>query len=96
MESEQIEGMRKAVAANRKALGLPPQEWISSTDGGAAIPAPHEAKGYPKEVTLRDYFAAKAMQAIISKPDCRNYESDSIPKNAYMLADAMLAERLTD
>ena len=45
-------------------------------------------------MTLRDYFAAKAMQAFLTSPDftddqwMRGYAID-----AYRMADAMLAER---
>lgn len=46
-------------------------------------------------MTLRDYFAAKAMQSFLSNP---NYYScvesyESCAKAAYCMADAMLAER---
>jgi hypothetical protein len=51
---------------------------------------------YPREIiggmTLRDYFAAKAMQAILS-----NYgfelENASLANSAYILADAMMKAR---
>ena len=43
-------------------------------------------------MTLRDYFAAKAMQAILSDP---NYSSpdDKLAKASYWIADAMLEAR---
>lgn len=44
--------------------------------------------GYAKDMTLRDYFAAKAMQALIHK----NY-FDVAAKEAYQMADAMLKAR---
>ena len=44
--------------------------------------------GYAKDMTLRDYFAAKAMQALIHK----NY-FDVAAKEAYKMADAMLKAR---
>ena len=40
---------------------------------------------------LRDYFAAKAMQGIMSKYGIS--EEDYTPKKAYDIADAMLTER---
>jgi hypothetical protein len=40
-------------------------------------------------MTLRDYFAAKAMQAFIEK---YSHESD-VSRNAYKFADAMLKAR---
>jgi len=40
-------------------------------------------------MTLRDYFAAKAMQAFIKK---YSHEGD-VSRNAYIVADAMLKAR---
>lgn len=40
-------------------------------------------------MTLRDYFAAKAMQALIQKLDTRN----QVATGAYAIADAMLEAR---
>ena len=49
----------------------------------------HNGWGEPeKGMTLRDYFAAKAMQALIHK----NY-FDVAAKEAYQMADAMLKAR---
>ena len=42
-------------------------------------------------MTLRDYFAAKAMQALISRKDFE-FE-DSAWENAYDMADAMMKAR---
>jgi hypothetical protein len=42
--------------------------------------------------TLRDYFAAKAMQAILSNPEYGD-EDDSLAGAAYYVADAMLKAR---
>jgi hypothetical protein len=64
--------------------------------GGPAFP------GYGKPgMTLRDYFAAKAMQGLISCPDWRESAgedvgmdaSDYTASAAYMMADAMLKAR---
>ena len=43
-------------------------------------------------LSLRDYFAAKAMQAMVSQRcyPCDDYET---PRAAYAMADAMLKER---
>lgn len=50
-------------------------------------------------MTLRDYFAAKAMQAELSGWHHPNadvmIEEDKIAKRAYLMADAMLAARAT-
>jgi hypothetical protein len=40
-------------------------------------------------MTLRDYFAAKAMQSMMQT----GYQSHEIPSGAYAWADAMLKER---
>jgi len=45
-------------------------------------------------MTLRDYFAAKAMQGIIQMPIGEpDYDEISVAHNAYKMADAMLKER---
>ena len=48
-------------------------------------------------MTLRDYFAAKAMQSILALGDAYDYEGGTpikqLPGIAYALADAMLLER---
>ena len=43
-------------------------------------------------MTLRDYFAAKAMQAVLSRED-RKGNSTDYAEIAYQMADAMLAAR---
>jgi len=43
-------------------------------------------------MTLRDYFAAKAMHAILSNPDYNN-EDSVLASAAYYVADAMLKAR---
>lgn len=69
-------------------------------DGGAAFGEFKQAGDCSIKtggVSVRDYFAAKAMQAIVGAGD--NYDFDGempivvIPEHAYALADAMLAER---
>ena len=40
-------------------------------------------------MTLRDYFAAKAMQTLVSK---HSHEGD-VSRNAYKIADAMMKAR---
>ena len=42
---------------------------------------------------LRDYFAAKVMQGILSSPYINTVKTSSIVKDAYELADAMMEER---
>jgi len=50
-----------------------------------------EGRENPKGMTLRDYFAAKAMQGFQQEWVYDN--SDEIASKAYALADAMLMER---
>lgn len=44
-------------------------------------------------MTLRDYFAAKAMQSMNSRPDYEDAPADAIALDAYALADAMMEAR---
>jgi hypothetical protein len=47
-----------------------------------------------KGMTLRDYFAAKAMQPINSQArDYAKAEANDMARKAYMIADAMLKAR---
>ena len=71
-------------------------------DGGPAFPCPVlHGNGAPTGMSLRDYFAAKAMAAVIMNPETQrelgNMGRDEgmvvISKVAYMQADAMLAAR---
>jgi hypothetical protein len=48
----------------------------------------------PKGMTLRDYFAAKAMQSILARADNRFTTTlDFVGGKAYQYADAMLKAR---
>lgn len=49
-----------------------------------------EEQEYSKDITLRDYFAAKAMQALVSK---HGNGEGRICMEAYKIADAMIDER---
>lgn len=42
---------------------------------------------------LRDYFAAKAMQSMLTAGDCDFHPITEIPLVAYKIADAMIAAR---
>ena len=48
---------------------------------------------YDSGMTLRDYFAAKAMQAQICKYGFHAHDLDDLSAQSYAAADAMLAER---
>ena len=54
--------------------------------------SPTEMQVHRWGMTLRDYFAAKAMQAILSNPEYGD-EDDSLAGAAYYVADAMLKAR---
>lgn len=52
------------------------------------------AQGYNDGMDLRDYFAARALQAIMSNPTNRDLASETlIAKTAYLYADAMMKTR---
>ena len=52
-----------------------------------------ECNDVGQSLTLRDYFAAAAMQGMMSDPAAGLFELKSIAKKAYEAADAMLAAR---
>jgi hypothetical protein len=57
--------------------------------GGPAFPTPaHNLQN--DGMTLRDYFAAKAMQGLIAN---NNIDAQQIAQAAYIVADAMLKAR---
>lgn len=60
-----------------------PASWMEKTGG------------YAKDMTLRDYFAAKAMQAMLSDdPDYhQKYKFIDLADFSYQCADAMLKAR---
>jgi hypothetical protein len=63
-------------------------------NGGPAFPQQDDASGSPG-MTLRDYFAAKAMQGFVSTyPNgCIENPMQDIAFDSYEMADAMLAAR---
>ena len=69
---------------------------MTKETGGPAYPSPRwEGWGSPQEgMTLRDYFAAKAMPAILEQMDvCNGKELTNSAWIAYQMADAMLEAR---
>jgi hypothetical protein len=60
--------------------------------GGPAFPVAIDDQVLDDGMTLRDYFAAKAMQALITRADKKGNESD-YANTAYLMADAMLKAR---
>ena len=73
---------------------------MTTNTGGPAFPAP-AGRLTPitdQGMTLRDYFAGKAMQALITGPDVMDdhYEEETneyVAKRSYFIADAMLKAR---
>jgi hypothetical protein len=49
--------------------------------------------GFDTGMTLRDYFAAKAMQSMNGRRDYLDAPASAIALDAYVLADAMLKAR---
>ena len=77
-----------------------------TNDGGPAFPRPaseYEPNGMRTDgkiaavpftgMTLRDYFAGKAMEGIIKSAMAFNAPKSSIAFDSYEIADAMLAAR---
>lgn len=48
---------------------------------------------WPNSMTLRDYFAAKAMQGDMASDDVSSDSFGFVAQRAYEVADAMLAAR---
>lgn len=64
-------------------------------DGGPAFPAMHfDLADHEHGMTLRDYFAAKALQGLLSRigHDKMNVH-DVLAQRTYAIADAMLEAR---
>lgn len=68
---------------------------MNPIDGGPAFPVGSGDMRDPIGMTLRDYFAAKAMQGLLAQSLGTALESDPIlgAQYAYRVADAMLAVR---
>ena len=68
---------------------------MSNNTGGPAFPAHHFdlAEG-EHGMTLRDYFAAKAMHALLVSLEAgEEHQAALIPRTAYDIADVMLKAR---
>jgi hypothetical protein len=70
------------------------EQWDAAQEvkatGGPAFPIGiPEAKIVYTGISIRDYFAAQAMQALV-----RDNYFDVVATRAYLMADAMLKERL--
>ena len=68
---------------------------MSDKTGGSAFPVtPSEKFFVSSGMTLRDYFAAKAMQSLITNANSIEFSSrENLATAAYLCADALLTER---
>ena len=68
---------------------------MSKQTGGSAFPCPNgcHANVNSAGMSLRDYFASKAMQGMLTRAYRAEGESGIVAKAAYQFADAMLKER---
>ena len=64
---------------------------MSKDNGGPAFPLIGKFLIWNRGMTLRDYFAAKAMQGFVSR--WHTYDAEFDAARAYAFADAMLKAR---
>ena len=64
---------------------FPSLHWVA--------PQGHSANENPQGMTLRDYFAAKALQGQLSRPNAGYLTEHDHAEYAYMMADAMMKAR---
>lgn len=78
---------------------------MSKDTGGPAFPVSYdhqtfepssiaEAKRLMSGMTLRDYFAAKALQGLCADPNTAEADIEVLVTECYKLADGMLAARV--
>ena len=60
--------------------------------GGPAFPQPTDSTLSWQGMTLRDYFAAKAMQGFLGDPNMP-LDNDKLAEWSYKMADSMLKAR---
>ena len=72
-------------------------------EGGAAFPLPKQVFGEnihleyaDKGITMRDYFAAAALQGLIFHNSFGEVSDENIAKGSYQYADAMIEARKGD
>lgn len=74
---------------------------MTNNNGGPAFPVAGSEHNYPIEgMTLRDFFAAKAMASIVRRWDGHSFgggpkspQYKELAEDAYCIADAMLRAR---
>jgi len=59
----------------------------------SAFPTGTGVTPYKSGMTLRDYFAAKAMQGLVENANWRGMPEDALAKESYKLANEMLKAR---
>jgi hypothetical protein len=62
---------------------------MKNADGGCNMLVTHY--GMERGISIRDYFAAAALQGLIANGECPTWDDDA--KAAYAAADAMLKAR---
>jgi hypothetical protein len=70
-------------------------------DGGPAFPFGQVSEvtgavinGYHNDgMSLRDYFAAAALQGMMANPECNAMAGQDVARNCYRLSEEMLAAR---
>lgn len=93
-----LKGLLSAYADAIHALIPKGGSMTTKTDGGPAFPV-WELNGSGKAemtdfgMSLRDYFAAKALQGICASNPSEEWTDERIADDAYRLADAMLKAR---
>ena len=67
----------------------------TNTNGGPAFPILQDGCQFPRAegMTLRDYFAAKAMQSYLLDKDRDSFTFEQWAQASYEMADAMLEAR---
>jgi hypothetical protein len=58
-----------------------------------AFPIVYAEGDFDRGMTLRDYFAAKALQAFLSRDSLTDLPKEKLSQFAYSMANAMLVER---
>jgi hypothetical protein len=66
---------------------------MNEDTGGPAFPIRSSESRLYTGMTLRDYFAAKVMQAFIGSANLNVFDDAAVARAAYTVADAMLSQR---
>ena len=67
----------------------------AKNDGGPAFPPTHDPDTHASGMTLRDYFAGRAMQSYLLDKDRDSFTFEQWAQASYEMADAMLKARET-